>query len=368
MFIVVSLIVFAAMTIGIAFGYIRKLPITTVWKIALYILLFLTFAAATSYLPLRRNGTLSWYWLDMFASSLAVIFVLFAAVLIGDWTKRVVRRVRGDDRADHAINIAVPIVSVIYLAYGFVSAFTDPNIKRVEFPAPIAQPLKIAHLTDLHLGNGELLNTRFASNIVELTNALNPDIVVITGDLVDAPLPQVTEALQILAQLRTTHGVYYVSGNHEYMYNPAAIMDYLETLNFTVLRNSSARLAGDFGAISIAGTLDLAGNRYNFLKPDPQQALELIRSDDFVLALAHQPKTAFDYPQASFDLMLAGHTHGGQMFPFTLLIRFVQPYVSGLYKHDERASVYVNRGSGYWGTPFRMFAPNEIALITLMPN
>ena len=368
MFVVVSLVVLTAMTVGIAFGYISKLPLSVKWKTAFYLLLFLLFAAATSYMPLRRNGALAWYWLDVFASALAIIFVLFAATVIGDWAKRIARRVRGDLRADTVINIAVPLLTVIYLVYGFISAFTQPNIERVEFAAPVSRPLKIVHLTDLHLGNGELLSVRFARNIAELTASLEPDHVVITGDLVDAPLPKVTEALQILAQVKTTHGIYFVSGNHEYMYSPEKIMEYLESLGITVLRNNSARLSGDFGAISVVGTLDLAGNRYNYLKPDPQGALAQTDSNDFVLALAHQPKTAFSYPPQSFDLMLAGHTHGGQIFPFTVLIRFVQPYVSGLYTHDERGSVYVNRGSGYWGAPFRMFAPNEIALITLTPN
>ncbi|MDR3163126.1 MAG: metallophosphoesterase [Helicobacteraceae bacterium] len=361
MFSYVSIVVFSAMTFGIGWTLVRPLSATSL-KIALYVALGVVWLMSVTYLPLRRGGFFSSFLEDIFASSILAIFALFIAAAIGDWIIRAFKR----SAVTKTVRIAIVVIVPVYMLYGFISAQSAPLIKRVTVEsAKIAAPVMIAHLTDLHLGNGKLLEEGFAARIADQTSALNADIVVITGDLIDAPLEKVRVSLDIIARIKSRYGIFFVAGNHEYFNDLFPTLDYLERLGIKVLRNSSERIEGEFGAIDIAGVYDLSARRYNVLMPDPQKALAETDSDNFIIALAHQPKMAFEFPEKSFDLMMAGHTHGGQIFPFTIAVRFAQPYISGLYDHDERAKMFISNGVGYWGPPFRVFAPNQIGLITL---
>ncbi|MDR0664847.1 MAG: metallophosphoesterase [Helicobacteraceae bacterium] len=358
-------VTFLAMTIGIALGYARKLPIPRGAKIAVYILLAALYIASVTYMPLRRGGYFGGYLEDIFAASVAVIFVFFIAVLIGDWIIRALK----NERHKNVVRLLIPIATIGYLCYGFFSAFTAPKINRAEVEiAGITKEVTIAHLTDLHLGNGNLLNERFAANVAKQVSDLNADLVVITGDLIDAPISRVKEALKIISEIKTRYGIFFATGNHEYFYSVYEALDTLEELGVVVLRNNSVLVRGDFGEFYIAGTYDPTGKRIGAMTPDPIKALENVPRESPTIALVHQPKVAFEFEQNSFDLMFAGHTHCGQVFPFTLLVALAQPYVKGLYDRDERGKIYVSCGVGYWGPPFRMFAPNEIALITLKPK
>ncbi|MDR1451598.1 MAG: metallophosphoesterase [Helicobacteraceae bacterium] len=367
MFMYVLAAVNLAMAIGIAAGFARKAPIRREAKIVCYAVVAVLYIMSVSYMPLRRGGYFSGYLEDIFASSVAIIFIFFIAVLIGDWIVRALK----NPRSKNIARLSIPIAAIVYLSYGFFSAFTAPNVKRVFVEMDgIVKPVTIAHLTDLHLGNGKLLNERFAKNIADQVNDLRPDMVVITGDLIDAPIARVETALAEIAKIQSKYGIFFATGNHEYFYNPDEAFERLEQLGVITLRNDSRVISGEFGEIAIAGVYDLVGRRYGRLKPDPKKALENIPAETPTIALAHQPKAAFEFKPNSFDLMFAGHTHGGQMFPFTIFVAFAQPYVAGLYTRDgdDRGKIYVSRGVGYWGPPFRMFAPNEIALIALLPK
>jgi predicted MPP superfamily phosphohydrolase len=361
----VSAIVCLAMAIGIAVGFVHKLPVRREAKIAAHAVVAALFLMCVTYMPLRRYGYFGGYLEDIFASSVAVLFVSFIAVLIGDWIARALK----NPRHKHIVRLSTPIVAAAYLGYGFFSAFTAPNINRAEVEIEgLSANIAIAHLSDLHLGNGKLLNERFAKNIVDQVNALKPDLIVIAGDLTDAPIERIEAPLREIAKLRAKYGVFYAAGNHEYIYNPDEVFSRLEQLGIVVLRNDSRIIRLDEGELAIAGTYDLSGRRRGRLTPDPVKAMANVPTDTPTIALFHQPKLAFEFPPNSFDLAFAGHTHGGQMFPFTIFVSFIQPYFAGLYDHDERGKIYVSRGVGYWGPPFRMFAPNEIALITLKPK
>ncbi|MDR0747613.1 MAG: metallophosphoesterase [Helicobacteraceae bacterium] len=362
MFYYVSIAVSSAMSLGIGWTLVRPLAVKKPVKIALYGALGVVWLMSITYMPLRRNGFFGSFLEDIFASSIMAIFSLFIAAVIGDWIVRAFKR----PAVTKAVRITIAIAVPIYLLYGFVSAQSAPLIKRVTVQsAKIAAPVTIAHLTDLHLGNGKLLEESFAARIADQTSALNADIVVITGDLVDAPLERVRASLDIIARIKSRYGIFFVAGNHEYFNDLVPTLNYLESIGIKVLRNSSERVEGEFGTIDIAGVYDLSARRYNVLMPDPQKALSETDDDNFIVALAHQPKMAFEFPEKSFDLMMTGHTHGGQIFPFTIAVRFAQPYISGMYDHDERAKIFISNGVGYWGPPFRVLAPNQIGLITL---
>ncbi|MDR2034591.1 MAG: metallophosphoesterase [Helicobacteraceae bacterium] len=367
-FSIVMTVVYSAMAFGICFCMIRPIATRKIVKIAAYAIVVLCAAMAISYMHLRRAELLPSYFEDLFALMVGAVFTLFMAALLSDWAIRVARRAYKSDRFDNKMRIGALVVSFAYLAYGFFSATTAPNIKEVTIETTrVKAPLTIAHLTDLHLGNGALLNQSFAARIKEQVEALKPDIIVITGDLVDARLNKIKLALREIAKTKSKYGIYFASGNHENYSNAIEAMDYLDSLGIEVLRNESVRISGDFGEIDIAGILDYSGKRLGFLLPDAKKTLKDVKADNFVVVLAHQPISINDFEPQSFDLMLNGHTHGGQIFPFNLLVRFAQPYLAGLYQHDDRAKVYVSRGVGYWGPPLRMFAPNEIAFITIKP-
>ncbi len=329
--------------------------------------------ASVSYLPLRRLGVVDDAVLELFAAAVGAVFLFFALAVIYDlmlllgrwWLKRPQR----SDRWRLGFDLAVVLTVAIALIAALAGAAKAPQITAHTVAIEgIEKPLRIAHLTDLHLGNSPRLGARFARSVVEQVNALGPDLVVITGDLVDRPADEVSALTQPLANLQSRYGTFFVAGNHEYIHGLEAISDQLRDRNMTVLENESHTLQTDAGAITLVGILDPMGQRLGFSPPDAQAAFRGVGRDEVVVVLAHQPIVIHDLAPESFDLFLAGHTHGGQIFPFGLLVRTEQPYLRGLYRHDARGFIFVSSGTGYWGPPMRLFAPAEIGLITLEPR
>ena len=229
----------------------------------------------------------------------------------------------------------------------------------------------IAQISDLHVG--PTIRERHVRRVVEQTNALRPDLVAITGDLVDGSVAELGAIVSELSNLRARHGVVFVTGNHDYYSGAAAWMAELRRLGFRVLADERI-VVGDAGA-----SFDLAGlNDYRTGYPSPQayeaalhQTLDGRDPERALVLLQHQPhRGAIDAAAAAgVELQLSGHTHGGQIVPFSLLVATAYPYLKGLYPHagpgGETAHVYVSRGTGYWGPPFRLGSAPEIAKIVL---
>ncbi len=249
-----------------------------------------------------------------------------------------------------------------YLGRGVYNGMSLPRIRSIPVKLDNLQvPLTIVHLTDIHLG--VFLQKDFLQSVVTLANKQDPDLVVITGDIIDMPPEKIGDILDPLRQLKTRYGVFCVPGNHEYYYGVAGILDKLAGLGVTVLGNRSKQIAG----ITIAGVYDLAALR---LKqgpfPDLEAALAGRDPDLPTVLLAHQPKF-IQYVTADhhIDLMVSGHTHAGQISPFSLLVLLDQPYLHGLYRHDAVTQLYVSSGVGFWGPPIRFGTPAEIAVLQL---
>jgi predicted MPP superfamily phosphohydrolase len=169
-----------------------------------------------------------------------------------------------------------------------------------------------------------------------------------------------------LKQISSGSGNFFVTGNHEYYSGVIEWIEEVKRLGFTVLLNEHVVITRGQARLLLAGVTDYRGG--NFLpshRSDPQKALNGALPADAKILLAHQPKNIFDAAQAGYDLQISGHTHGGQFFPWNLLVGFVQPYVSGLHTH-QNTQIYVSRGTGYWGPPVRVGAPSEITLIKLV--
>jgi len=229
---------------------------------------------------------------------------------------------------------------------------------------PQLSGLTLVQLSDVHVG--PTIGKSFIKTIVGRCNEERPDAVVITGDLVDGSVAQLREHVAPLANLKSRYGTFFVTGNHEYYSGAEAWEAELRRLGIRVLRNERVVL-GDVGAsIDLAGVDDhTAGRMLPHHGPDASKIITGRDVERELVLLAHQPKEIELAQQMGAGLQLSGHTHGGQLWPFTGLVRLAQPYISGLYEHDEQTQIYVSRGTGYWGPPMRLMAPAEITKIVL---
>lgn len=240
-----------------------------------------------------------------------------------------------------------------------------PPVKRVDVPLPGLDPaldgLRIAQLSDVHVGN--TIGREFVEAVVERTNREKVDFVALTGDFVDGKPDALREAVAPLAQLRSRHGSFFVTGNHEYFSGASAWCAEFTAMGIRVLRNETVVVEHDGARLAIAGIDDPFASEPGH-GPDLVRALANRPADAPVVLLAHQPVFAEQADHVGVSLMLSGHTHGGQLWPFSALVRLVQPIVAGLVQVG-RTMVYVSRGTGWWGPPMRLGAPNEITVLTL---
>ena len=231
---------------------------------------------------------------------------------------------------------------------------------------PELHGLRIVQLTDLHIGS--TIDGDWLRRVVAQTNALDADIIAITGDLVDGSVDELHPHVAPLSELRARHGVFFVTGNHEYFSGAPAWIAHLATLGVRVLRNERITVyPGASGhGIDIAGVDDFAGRRLAGHGPDFVKALGGRDSDRPLILLAHQPLAITEAAAHGVDLQISGHTHGGQMWPWRYLVLLQQPYVAGLYLHPgSKTQIYVSTGTGYWGPPMRLGTTAEITHITL---
>lgn len=243
-------------------------------------------------------------------------------------------------------------------------------VKRVDItldrlPASL-DGTKIVQMCDLHVGG--LLGQPFIERVVATANRLNADVIAIVGDLVDGAIEQLRPVLAPMTGLRARHGVFFVTGNHEY-YNRSgarAWMKEIERMGIRVLDNQHVAVGDEHGSFDLAGVPDHGATRFPEEGPAENVARALAGRDASrpVVLLAHQPKAIFQSAPLGVDLQLSGHTHGGQIWPWGALVRLQQPYIRGLHRVDG-TQLYVSCGTGFWGPPMRLGAPAEITEIIL---
>ena len=224
--------------------------------------------------------------------------------------------------------------------------------------------LSLVQLTDIHIG--PTIGRAFIEGIVARTNALNPDVVAITGDLVDGTVAELGDAVAPLADLRARHGVFFVTGNHEYFSGATPWITELTRLGIRCLRNERVSIGDGDATFDLAGVDDRSGARSGEEGhgEDLDRALANLDPSREVVLLAHQPKSVFTAARFGIGLQISGHTHGGQIWPFSYLVRLQQPFIAGLHRHAG-TQIYVSRGTGYWGPPMRLAAPAEITHLIL---
>jgi predicted MPP superfamily phosphohydrolase len=221
--------------------------------------------------------------------------------------------------------------------------------------------LRIVQVSDVHLG--AILGRDFAESVVERVNALEPDVVAITGDLVDGPVDRIGDEAEPFSRLRARYGVYFVTGNHDHYSGADPWVKLVRSLGIRVLRNERVEIEHGGDVFDLAGVDDYRGG-YAGSSSDVKKALDGRDPQRPLVLLAHDPSTFHAASREGVDLQLSGHTHGGQIWPFRYLVRLAVPWIAGLYARAE-SQLYVSRGTGFWGPPMRLFEPAEITEITL---
>ncbi len=248
--------------------------------------------------------------------------------------------------------------------YGYLEAATIRNerivIQTAKIPKALGK-LRIVQISDVHLGR--MVGEKRLEGILSKVQAAGPDILVSTGDLLDGSMDDIPRMLEMFRRIPAPYGKFAIMGNHEFYVGREASIRFMRAAGFKVLRGSGVDIED---VIFVAGVDDEAGERFGRLEGESEAVLLSQATEDrFALLLKHRPHVATTGDRL-FDLQLSGHTHGGQIFPFSLIIKMLYPTDAGLLKLREGAYLYVNRGAGTWGPPIRFLAPPEITVIDLV--
>lgn len=297
--------------------------------------------------PAALFDVVGYWWMGFAFLGVMVWLVVWLAGLVLPFSPR-------------AMTLAGLAITLALFGYGFWEA-ANPGLTFVQVQAklpPGVDRIRIAQITDQHLGY--TMNSTRLANVCRMVAEQHPDVIVSTGDLLENVLPDPDHALQPLKELRAPLGKYAVLGNHEMYMDQRAALDYHRRTGFKVLRDEAA---------IIDGKAVIAGIDYRD-RMDPQKELALLKNlpgDLPRLVLKHKPKVP-DGGGAYLDLMLAGHTHAGQIWPFRYIVERLFPMIEGLYDLPEGGKVFVSRGSGGWGPPIRVLAPPEVVIVDLVPE
>ena len=239
----------------------------------------------------------------------------------------------------------------------------DVPIELARLPAALSG-FTIAQISDVHAG--PTVDRTFVEGVVRRVNELAPDLVAITGDLVDGSIKRYASVVEPLADLRSPHGTFFVTGNHEYYSGVDSWLTHLRGLGLRVLRNERVSIARNDNAFDLAGIDDHESHRWGRGHgADLPRALEGRDPARALVLMAHQPRQVRIAARHGVDLQISGHTHGGQIFPWHGAVMIQQGgLLAGHYRVGD-TQLYVSRGTGYWGPALRIGAPAEISRIVL---
>lgn len=301
---------------------------------------------------------------------LGVVWVFFVWALLGT-ALRVVLGIAGvtDPLRSRVVAVSVVAVSLILLAWGYAEAMRLPRVRRVEVRMDRLgaglDGLRVVLITDTHYG--PIDRSRWSARVVAAVNELDADVVCHTGDIADGPVARRRVQAAPLGSVRARLVRAYVTGNHEYFGEAQEWLDHMRDLGWEALHNRHVVVERGGARLVVAGVDDATAAATGRPGHRADHAAALAGADPTlpVLLLAHQPKQIDAAVAHGVDLQLSGHTHGGQIWPFHLLVRLDQPVLQGLTRHGDRTQLYTSRGTGFWGPPLRIFAPSEITLLTL---
>ncbi|GAA4581463.1 metallophosphoesterase [Planotetraspora phitsanulokensis] len=301
---------------------------------------------------------------------LGAIWVVFVWAVLGNVLRlALVIADVADPARSRIVAAATAAVSLLLLLWGYVEAMRVPRVRRVDVVIPRLGPgldgVRVVLLTDTHYG--PINRARWSAGVVAAVNELDADIVCHTGDIADGTVSERREQAAPLGDVRARLARTYVTGNHEYFGEAQGWLDHMRELGWEPLHNRHIVVEREGSRLVVAGVDDATAATSGSPGHHADHAAALTDADPDlpVLLLAHQPKQVDAAVAHGVDLQISGHTHGGQIWPFHFLVRVDQPTVQGLSRHGERTQLYTSRGTGFWGPPFRVFAPSEITVLTL---
>lgn len=308
------------------------------------------------------------YWLILFTAWAYNVLALLTGMCLlvelgcrlGNWLGWRARRLSG------RVSLVCLLMALLLGSYGTWQGIKLPEV--VEHPLTLAHwpaelnGFRIVQLTDLHLGKSA--NIDWLTQVVARTNAAKPDLILLTGDIVDGSVDDLAPLIKQLQGLQARYGIYLVPGNHEYYSGFRDWMRCFTALGFHPLLNEKVRLPLPAGSINLIGVTDLAARQYQEEGPDLRNLLP--DPTAFNILLSHQPRLAAHFAVSRADLMLSGHTHGGMAVGLSALVAlFNGGWVNGWYR-IANMQLFISPGTGVWiGFPFRLGVPSEISLLTL---
>ncbi len=365
LFFIAFLGVFILLNMYISKRLIKKLDIKDSSKKYLRIFLVVNFFGIIGYMLGRYYVDIPNWLYFLFSLPIGILFLLFCTAIIYDISRVILSKTPISDSRRLFFKRSLDISSFVMASSLSARAIYEAKhvkLEKVEVTLKdLKQGYKIVQLSDIHIGG--LIDTAFIKEMVQRVNALNPDIVVITGDLVDIDISKAEAPLNELQALKSKYGSFFIVGNHEYFHGIEKIMSKVKSLDIRVLENENIYIGENEKGFNLAGVYDIFGYRANHHQPDLFKALQN-KKDSPTILLAHQPKYLEEI-DGGVDLVLSGHTHGGQLYPFRFLVKLAQPYISGLHQHTDDLQIYVNKGTGFWGPPMRLGATAEITEIKI---
>jgi len=348
--------------------------VATLGLIAMYLSIPIT-TTSRMYAP-GLASTLGWIslpWMALAGLTFVVLVATDAARVVRWSARRLARReppVPSLSRRQFLTRVsggAALAVGGSSVAAGMVEArgtheIVDVEIRLAKLPRAL-DGFTIVQLTDLHVGM--TIDRAFVQRVVDQTNALAPDLIALTGDLVDGKVEDLRDDIAPLGQLRARHGVFAVTGNHEYYSGVEPWIEEVTRLGAKYLRNTRVTIGDGAASFELAGVDDHSAKNWPGHGQNLPAALAGRDPSKALVLLAHQPRQVRRTTGHGVDLQLSGHTHGGQIWPWHYIVRIQQGgLLAGRYHHDG-TELYVSRGCGYWGPPVRLLAPLEITRIIL---
>ncbi|WP_034294358.1 metallophosphoesterase [Herbaspirillum sp. RV1423] len=369
--IVLVLSILGALHAWIGWRILPALDVDTGWQIVGGVLLVLSYFLIPAALLSRAMRNQRWAdrlsWIGMLTmglfSSLLLLTIVREVALLALPLFHAAMPEIVESTAWAVIGCALLLTAIGYVNARRLAAVVDVDVPIANLPDAL-HGFTIIQISDIHIG--PTIKRSYLRAVVDKVNGLEADMVAITGDLVDGSVQQLSEHTAPLAQLRSRHGAYFVTGNHEYYSNAHAWIAEVRRLGLTVLMNEHVVLDHGGAALVLAGVTDFTAHHFDEShRSDPHAAIRNAPVSGARILLAHQPRSAAAAADAGFDLQLSGHTHGGQFFPWNFFVPLQQPYVAGLNKL-RNLWVYTSRGTGYWGPPKRLLAPSEITRVRLV--
>jgi len=390
-------IIVAVSALTLIYGYtglrlFRPARLSRNWKISLWGILFLLYIALPIAIYFRHQNPdgllvipLSWFaylTFGFFTLTFAALFLRDISLMLYWCGKGLISMFQRflvpsqqENLSDPArrgflvnsTNLAILGVTGSLTGYGVAQARQIPEVVTIDIPLnnlpPAFHGFRILQITDLHVS--QTIRRDYVRGVVETAMAQQPDMVAITGDLADGSVDSLRSETAPLSDLAAPYGKYFVTGNHEYYAGVDAWLEEITRLGFTPLLNEHRRLTRNGSEIVLAGITDYRASQIDPQHAsNPKKALAGAPEGRVNIMLAHQPKSIFQAEAAGADLLITGHTHGGQFFPWNHFVSLDQPYVQGLHRHGN-TQIYVSRGTGYWGPPMRVGAPSEITVLHL---